>query len=80
KKQWIACFVAYAGPLSALISFIYPQALYNITQDLHIDSTMANISVTAYMVISEFPRSLLGNMADRLDKRQLYIGTCAILV
>jgi predicted MFS family arabinose efflux permease len=52
--------------------------LYNLAKDLNITLTMANLSITASMVVSRFRPSLLGDLADNLGRRPLYIGAMLV--
>jgi len=74
EKRWIVLLVAYAGLFSPLSSFIYYPALYPLSQDLGITLEMANLSITSYMIVSGIAPSLLGDMADSLGRRPLYLG------
>jgi predicted MFS family arabinose efflux permease len=78
EKRWIVFLVAYAGLFSPLSSFVYYPALYSLARDLHITLTMANLSIPSYIVVSGFAPSLLGNLADGLGGRPLYVGAIMI--
>ena len=73
EKRWIVFLVAYAGLFSPLSSFIYYPALFNIAEDLVITLTMANLSITTYMLVSGIAPSLLGDMADTIGRRPLFL-------
>ena len=73
EKRWIVFLVAYAGLFSPLSSFIYYPALFNIAEDLSITLTMANLSITTYMIVSGVAPSILGDMADTIGRRPLYL-------
>jgi len=73
EKRWIVFLVAYAGLFSPLSSFIYYPALFNLAQDLNITLTMANLSITTYMLVSGIAPSILGDMADTLGRRPLFL-------
>ncbi|KAI4609104.1 hypothetical protein J4E80_008852 [Alternaria sp. BMP 0032] len=73
EKRWIVFLVAYAGLFSPLSSFIYYPALFNIAEDLNITLTMANLSITTYMLVSGIAPSLLGDMADTMGRRPLFL-------
>ncbi|CAN9174353.1 hypothetical protein AA0119_g6600 [Alternaria tenuissima] len=78
EKRWIVFLVAYAGLFSPLSSFIYYPALYNLAHDLKITLTMANLSITTYMLVSGIAPSILGDMADTMGRRPLFL--LAILI
>ncbi|KAH7077308.1 major facilitator superfamily transporter [Paraphoma chrysanthemicola] len=73
EKRLIVFLVAYAGLFSPLSSFIYYPALYNISQDLNITLEMANLSITTYMIVSGVAPSILGDMADTMGRRPLFL-------
>jgi len=73
EKRWIVFLVAYAGLFSPLSSFIYYPALFNIAEDLDVTLTMANLSITTYMLVSGVAPSLLGDMADTMGRRPLFL-------
>jgi hypothetical protein len=73
EKRWIVFLVAYAGLFSPLSSFIYYPALFNLAQDLNITLTMANLSITTYMIVSGVAPSILGDMADIMGRRPLFL-------
>jgi len=73
EKRWIVFLVAYTGLFSPLSSFIYYPALFNIAEDLDITLTMANLSITTYMLVSGIAPSLLGDMADTMGRRPLFL-------
>ncbi|KAH6860864.1 major facilitator superfamily domain-containing protein [Alternaria rosae] len=73
EKRWIVFLVAYAGLFSPLSSFIYYPALFNLAQDLNVTLTMANLSITTYMLVSGIAPSLLRDMADTMGRRLLFL-------
>ena len=73
EKRWIVFLVAYARLFSPLSGFIYYPALYNLAHDLEITLTMANLSITTYMLVSGIAPSILGDMADTMGRRPLFL-------
>lgn len=78
EKRWIVFLAAYAGLFSPLSSFIYYPALYPLAQDLRATVEMVNLTITSYMIVSGVVPSLLGDMADTLGRRPLYLGAMAV--
>ncbi|KAL1791979.1 hypothetical protein ACET3X_009730 [Alternaria dauci] len=78
EKRWIVFPVAYAGLFSPLSSFIYYPTLYNIAHDLDITLTMANLSITTYMLVSGIAPSILGDMADTMGRRPMFLSAMLI--
>lgn len=78
EKRWIVFLVAYAGLFSPLSSFIYYPGLVPLAEDLDITLEKANLSITSYMIVSGVVPSLLGDMAESLGRRPLYLGSILI--
>lgn len=73
QKRWIALLVAFAGMFSPMSSFIYYPAIDSLAAGLHVSVEMVNITVTSYLVVSGIAPSLLGNAADMLGRRPIYV-------
>lgn len=73
EKRWIVFLIAYAGLFSPLSGFWYYPALYNLAHDLEITLTMANLSITTYMLVSGIAPLILGDMADTMGRRPLFL-------
>ena len=73
QKRWIVLIVAFAGMFSPLSSFIYYPAINALANGLHTSVEAINLSITSYMVVSGVVPSLLGNAADQIGRRPIYI-------
>ncbi|KAJ5693289.1 hypothetical protein N7462_002712 [Penicillium macrosclerotiorum] len=80
QKRWIITLVAFAGWFSSLSSFIYFPAIPSIASDLHITTERVNLTVTAYLIMSGIFPSLVGNAADTMGRRPVFIVTLAVYV
>jgi MFS family permease len=65
---------------SPLSSFIYYPAITPIAFSLHVSIELINLTITSYLVISGIAPALLGDMADTLGRRPVYIGILSIYV
>ena len=58
---------------SPMSSFIYYPAIDSLAAGLRVSVEMVNITVTSYLVVSGIAPSLLGNAADMLGRRPIYV-------
>ena len=72
-KQGIVCIVALAGFFSPLSANIYFPALNYIGKDLHVSLELMNLTITAYLICQGIVPSMLGDLADMLGRRPVYI-------
>lgn len=80
QKKWIIALVAFAGWFSSLSSFIYFPAIPSMASDLDVSIERINLTVTAYLIMSGIFPSIVGNAADTLGRRPVFIVTLAIYV
>ncbi|KAI4141049.1 MAG: hypothetical protein L6R39_005527 [Caloplaca ligustica] len=73
QKRWIIGLVAFAGMFSPLSSFIYYPALHTLASDLTVTVTMINLTITSYMVVSGVAPAIVGDLADTVGRRPVYI-------
>lgn len=73
QKRWITFLVAFAGMFSPMSSFIYYPAITSIADNLGISIQAVNLTVTSYMVVSGVFPAILGNVADLLGRRPVYL-------
>ena len=78
KKRWIVLLVAFAGMFSPLSSFIYYPATHALATDLHTSIEAINLSITTYMIVSGITPSILGDAADQIGRRPVYIFAFAV--
>lgn len=78
ERRCIVALVALAAWFSTLSSFIYFPAISTIARDL--DSTVAliNLTVTSYLVVSGIAPAIVGDAADTLGRRPLYLVTLTL--
>jgi MFS family permease len=73
QKRWIVLCIAFAGMFSPLSSFIYYPAIHSPPTDLHTSVEAVNLSITVYMIVSGITPSILGDAADQIGRRPIYI-------
>ena len=73
QKRWIVLLIAFAGMFSPLSSFIYYPATHALATDLHTSIEAINLSITTYMIVSGITPSILGDAADQIGRRPVYI-------
>lgn len=73
EKRWILFLGAFAAMFSPMSSFIFYPAITSMAEGLGVTTGLINLAVTTYMVVSGVVPSLLGNAADKLGRRPVYI-------
>jgi hypothetical protein len=73
QKRWIVFIIAFAGMFSPLSNFIYNPATHALAEDLHTSIEATNLSITTYMIASSITPSILGDAADQIGRRPIYI-------
>ena len=75
QKRWIVFLVTFAGMFSPLSSFIYYPAINGITRELGVTVELVNLTVTSYMIVSGVTPAIVGDLADMVGRRPVYIFT-----
>lgn len=75
QKKWIVLVVAFAGMFSPLSSFIYYPAIHTIALDLNVTITLVNLTITSYMIVSGIAPAIVGDLADMVGRRPVYLAT-----
>ncbi|KAI0166548.1 major facilitator superfamily transporter [Xylariaceae sp. FL1272] len=78
QKRGIVFLTALAGVFSPLSSFIFYPAITPIATDLHVSVGLVNLAITTYMIVSGVIPAVLGNAADKLGRRPIYIFALSI--
>lgn len=73
QKQWVVFLAALAGMFSPMSSFIFYPAIQSIATSLGVTIGLVNLAITTYMVVSGVTPALLGNAADKIGRRPVYI-------
>lgn len=80
QKRWIIAVVAFGGWFSSLSSFIYFPAIPALAADLGVGVGKINLTVTSYLIMSGVFPALVGNAADKLGRRPVFLATLTIYV
>ena len=80
EKRYIVLLVALAGWFSTLSSFIYYPVIALVAKDLHTSIARINLTVTSYLAVSGIAPAFVGDAADMLGRRPLYVVTLVIYV
>ncbi|KAL8724289.1 MAG: hypothetical protein Q9166_008036 [cf. Caloplaca sp. 2 TL-2023] len=78
EKRWIIFLVALAGFFSPLSANIYFPAVNYLARDLHVSLELINLTITAYLVCQGIVPSLVGDTADMVGRRPVYIAAFVI--
>ncbi|KAI4181770.1 MAG: hypothetical protein L6R41_006419 [Letrouitia leprolyta] len=78
QKRWIIALVAFAGMFSPLSSFIYYPAISTLASDLAVTITLINLTITSYMIVSGVTPAIVGDLADMIGRRPVYLVTFCI--
>ena len=73
QKRWIVFLAALAGMFSPMSSFIFYPAINSIAHSLDVTVGLVNLAITTYMVVSGVTPALLGNAADKIGRRPVYL-------
>jgi len=83
QKSGIVFLTGYTAMFSPLSSFIYYPAITPITpilESLHVSIELINLTITSYLVVSGIAPALLGDMADIVGRRLIYLAVITIYV
>jgi MFS family permease len=73
QKRWILFLTGFAGAFSPLSSFIFYPAIVPMASGLGVTVGLLNLAITTYMIVSGIVPSILGNAADTIGRRPVYI-------
>lgn len=78
QRKQVALLVAFAAMFSPLSSFIYYPCIDSIAKDLDVTVELMNLTITSYMVVSGIAPAIIGDFADILGRRPIYMITFII--
>ncbi|KAH9898723.1 major facilitator superfamily transporter [Xylariomycetidae sp. FL2044] len=78
QKRWIVLLTAVAGIFSPMSSFIFYPAINSIAEGLNTTVGLVDLAVTTYMIVSGITPAILGNAADKLGRRPIYIFALSV--
>lgn len=77
-KRWTVFLIALAGFFSPLSANIYFPSLNYLARDLNVSIELINLTITAYLVCQGIVPSIVGDAADNLGRRPVYIAAFVI--
>jgi MFS family permease len=80
QKRRIVFLTAFISLFSSLSSFIYYPGMTFIANDLYVSIELMNLTITSFMIISGIAPTLLGEMADFVGRRPIYMGMLIVYV
>ncbi len=78
EKWYIVFLISFAGWFSTLSSFIYYPAISQVADNLNTTVSRINLTVASYMAVSTVAPAFVGDAADVLGRRVLYLIVIAI--
>lgn len=73
KKRYVVAMVTWAAFLSPTSANIYFPALNPLKEELHVSTTLINLTLTSYMIFQGLAPTILGDLADMAGRRPAYI-------
>ena len=80
EKWCITALVAYAAWFSTLSSFIYFPGLHQLAEYFSVSSGKINLTITSYMAVATVAPMLIGDTADVLSRRPIYVLALGLYV
>jgi hypothetical protein len=72
QKHFIVLMTATAAFFSPLSANIYFPALNTLARDMHVSSSMINLTLTTYMIFQGLAPTVFGDLADAAGRRPAY--------
>jgi multidrug resistance protein len=73
QKIYIVTMVTWAAFISPTSANIYFPALNPLSEELHVSSTLMNLTLTSYMIFQGLSPTMFGDLADMAGRRPAYI-------
>ena len=80
EKWCIITMVSYAAWFSTLSSFIYYPAIHQLSQVFSASVNKINLTVTFYMAVATIAPTLVGDAADVLGRRPVYVIALSLYI
>ena len=80
EKWCIIAMVSYAAWFSTLSSFIYYPAIHELSQVFSVSVNKINLTVTSYMAVATIAPTLVGDAADVLGRRPVYMIALSLYI
>jgi MFS family permease len=74
RQKWLIVFLGtFAATFSPLSSFVFFPAITAISESLHVSIGRINLTITSYMIVAGIAPAFLGNLADTIGRRAVYL-------
>ncbi|KAL8767999.1 MAG: hypothetical protein Q9209_005670 [Squamulea sp. 1 TL-2023] len=80
QKWCIVAMVSYAAWFSTLTSFIYFPAILQLARAFAVSVDKINLTITSYMAMATIAPTLLGDAADVLGRRPVYVLALSLYI
>ena len=80
QKLLIISLAAYSAWFSTLTSFIYYPALSTLSHTFDVSISGINLTITSYMAVATIAPTLVGDTADVLGRRPVYMAILTVYV
>lgn len=80
EKWCIVAMAAYAAWFSTLTSFIYYPAIYQLSHTFSVSVDQINLTVTSYLAVAAVAPTLVGDAADVLGRRPVYLIALSVYI
>ena len=80
EKWCIIALASYAAWFSTLSSFIYYPAIHELSQVFSVSVNKINLTVTSYMAVATIAPTLVGDAADVLGRRPVYMIVLSLYI
>jgi MFS family permease len=74
----ILCLASFAATFSPLSSFIFFPAIDDLAQALDVSVARVNLTITSYMIVAGLAPAILGDLADNIGRRMVYLFMMAV--
>ena len=74
RQKWLIIVLAtFAASFSPLSSFIYFPAVTALSESLNVSIAKINLTITSYMIVAGIFPAILGDLADTVGRRLVYL-------
>jgi predicted MFS family arabinose efflux permease len=78
QKRLILCLISFAATFSPLSSFIFFPAIDALSRSLRVSVGRINLTITSYMIVAGIAPAIMGDMADIMGRRIIYLFMMSI--
>ncbi|OAL51551.1 MFS general substrate transporter [Pyrenochaeta sp. DS3sAY3a] len=79
RRRWLIIFLStFAASFSPLSSFIFFPAITSLSEALDVSVSKINLTVTSYLVVAAIAPAILGDIADAVGRRPVYLAVLGI--